>query len=124
MRCSSWDRPRISRSIRSRPLADGGSKALRDHSDIGKETKARALKRTAELNYRMDWVARGVKTGRTYLVGLVTPDVVGEQTVALLLAAMTAKKPSPPRQLIVPRRDCLGRISVIDTHDPMQPAGT
>ena len=52
------------------------SKALRDHSDIGKETKARVLKRAAELNYRMDWVARSMKTGRTYLVGLVIPDLM------------------------------------------------
>lgn len=51
------------------------SKALRDHKDIGDETKARVLKRAAELGYRVNWVARSMVTGRTYLVGLVVPDL-------------------------------------------------
>lgn len=52
------------------------SKALRNHADIGKETKERVLKRAAELNYRVDWIARSMVTGRTYLVGLVVPDLM------------------------------------------------
>lgn len=68
------------------------SKALRDHSDIGKETKARVRKRAAELNYRMDWVARSMKTGRTYLVGLVIPDLMQSffAEIATVLAACLA----------------------------------
>jgi len=68
------------------------SKALRDHSDIGKDTKARVLKRAAELNYRMDWVARSMKTGRTYLVGLVIPDLMQSffAEIATALAARLA----------------------------------
>jgi LacI family transcriptional regulator len=66
------------------------SKALRDHSDIGRDTKARVLKRAAELNYRMDWVARSMKTGRTYLVGLVIPDLM-QSFFAEISTALTAR---------------------------------
>src|ERR1700726_837123 len=66
------------------------SKALRDHSDIGKETKARVVKRAAELNYRMDWVARSMKSGRTYLVGIVIPDLM-QCFFAEIATALTAR---------------------------------
>lgn len=64
----------IARDLGISPMAV--SKALRDHKDIGQETKERVKKRAAELNYRMDWVARSMVTGRTYLVGLVVPDLM------------------------------------------------
>ena len=68
------------------------SKALRDHKDIGEETKARVLKRAAELNYRVNWVARSMVTGRTYLVGLVVPDLMQSffAEIATSLAATLA----------------------------------
>jgi LacI family transcriptional regulator len=65
------------------------SKALRNHSDIGEQTKARVLKRAAELNYRIDWVARSMVTGRTYLVGLVLPDLM-QSFFAEIATALTA----------------------------------
>src|SRR5579864_2321479 len=52
------------------------SKALRSHSDISDETRDRVLKRMRELNYQPDWIARSMVTGRTYLVGLVLPDLM------------------------------------------------
>ena len=52
------------------------SKALRNHSDISQQTRERVLKRMRELNYQPDWVARSMATGRTYLVGLVLPDLM------------------------------------------------
>jgi len=52
------------------------SKALRNHSDISEKTRARVLKRMRELHYQPDWVARSMVTGRTYLVGLVLPDLM------------------------------------------------
>jgi LacI family transcriptional regulator len=52
------------------------SKALRNHSDISEQTRERVLKRMRELNYQPDWVARSMVTGRTYLVGLVLPDLM------------------------------------------------
>jgi LacI family transcriptional regulator len=52
------------------------SKALRSHSDISEETRQRVLKRMRELNYQPDWIARSMVTRRTYLIGLVLPDLM------------------------------------------------
>ena len=77
----------IARDLGISPMAV--SKALRNHKDIGEETKARVRKRAAELNYRMDWVARSMVTGRTYLVGLVVPDLM-QSFFAEIATALTA----------------------------------
>lgn len=80
------------------------SKALRDHSDIGKDTKARVLKRAAELNYRMDWVARSMKTGHTYLIGLVIPDLK-QSFFAEIATAVTATLAPAGYHLVISHSD-------------------
>jgi len=52
------------------------SKVLRNHEDIGAETRKRVLDRVKELNYTPNLAARGLVTGKTYLVGLVVPDLL------------------------------------------------
>ncbi len=52
------------------------SKVLRDHPDISSETRERVLKRVKELNYSPNAMARSLVTGRSYLVGLVVPDLL------------------------------------------------
>ncbi len=52
------------------------SKALRSHSDISEETRKRVLKRAQELDYRPNWIARSLVTRRTYMVGVVIPDLM------------------------------------------------
>jgi LacI family transcriptional regulator len=52
------------------------SKALRSHSDISEDTRKRVLKRAQELDYRPNWIARSLVTRRTYMVGLVIPDLM------------------------------------------------
>ncbi len=52
------------------------SKALRSHTDISEETRQRVLVRMRELNYQPDWIARSMVTRRTYLIGLVLPDLM------------------------------------------------
>src|SRR3954451_3853843 len=52
------------------------SKVLRDHPDISQETRQRVLKRMKELNYRPNLTARALVTGRSYIAGLVVPDLV------------------------------------------------
>ena len=64
----------IARDLGISPMAV--SKALRGHKDIGRETTRRVLQRAAELNYRTDAVARSLVTGRTFLIGLVVPDLM------------------------------------------------
>ncbi len=45
-------------------------------SDISEETRRRVLKRMAELNYRPNMLARGLASGKTFIVGLVVPDLL------------------------------------------------
>jgi LacI family transcriptional regulator len=52
------------------------SKVLRNHSDISAETRERVLKRMKELNYRPNWAARTLVTGRTHSIGLIVPDLL------------------------------------------------
>ncbi len=52
------------------------SKALRNQFDIGEETRKRVIKRAEELGYRPNLVARGLITKRTYMIGMVIPDLM------------------------------------------------
>lgn len=52
------------------------SKVLRNHPDIAEETRERVLKRVKELDYQPNIMARSLVTGRSYLVGLVVPDLL------------------------------------------------
>lgn len=52
------------------------SKVLRNHPDIGEETRKRVLKRMRELNYQPNFAARSLVTGRTWTLGLVVPDLL------------------------------------------------
>lgn len=52
------------------------SKALRGREDISEETRRRVLKRVAELDYRPNMLARGLASGKTFIVGLIVPDLL------------------------------------------------
>lgn len=52
------------------------SKVLRNHSDISEETRKKVLRRMKEVNYRPNFAARALVTGRSYTVGLVVPDLL------------------------------------------------
>lgn len=52
------------------------SKVLRNHSDISEQTKERVMQRIKELNYRPNLAARALVTGRSFIVGLVVPDLI------------------------------------------------
>ena len=52
------------------------SKVLRNHTDIGEETRKRVLARMKELNYRPNLAARALVTGRSFTMGLVVPGLV------------------------------------------------
>jgi LacI family transcriptional regulator len=82
----------IARDLGISPMAV--SKALRDHKDISQETKQRVLARAAALNYRIDSVARSLVTGRTFLVGLVVPDLMQSFFAEIATAAAEALAPS------------------------------
>jgi LacI family transcriptional regulator len=52
------------------------SKVLRNQKDISEATRKRVLDRVKELDYTPNLAARGLVTGKTYLVGLVVPDLL------------------------------------------------
>lgn len=52
------------------------SKVLRNHSDIGEETRARVLQRMRDLNYVPNLAARALVTGRSLIVGFVVPGLL------------------------------------------------
>jgi LacI family transcriptional regulator len=52
------------------------SKVLRNHPDIAEETRERVLRRVKELDYQPNLMARSLVTGRSFLIGLVVPDLM------------------------------------------------
>jgi LacI family transcriptional regulator len=52
------------------------SKAIRNHPDISKQTKARVQQRIRELHYQPNWAARSLATGKSFSIGIVVPDLV------------------------------------------------
>lgn len=65
------------------------SKVLRNHSDISQETRERVMRRMKELRYQPNLAARGLVTGRSYMMGLVVPDLV-HSFFAQVAKSMTA----------------------------------
>ena len=52
------------------------SKALRNHIDIAEETRRRIRERAHELNYEPNLIARSLVSKRTFLIGLIVPDMM------------------------------------------------
>lgn len=51
------------------------SKALRDHSDIGDETKKRVKKVAKEMGYRPNLVARSLTSKKSQIIGVIIPKI-------------------------------------------------
>ena len=52
------------------------SKVVRGCADVGAETRSRVLARIKELNYQPNWVARSLAARRTFIIGLIVPDLM------------------------------------------------
>jgi LacI family transcriptional regulator len=52
------------------------SKVLHDHPDISDETRKRVLNYIKKVDYQPNILARSLVTGRSFLVGLVVPDLL------------------------------------------------
>ena len=52
------------------------SKALRNHSDVAEETRHRVCQRARELGYEPNLIARSLAGHRSFLIGLVVPDLM------------------------------------------------
>ncbi|HWR37414.1 MAG TPA: LacI family DNA-binding transcriptional regulator [Clostridia bacterium] len=52
------------------------SKALRNHLDVSEATRRRIRQRARELQYEPNLIARSLASRRTYLIGLIIPDMM------------------------------------------------
>src|SRR5512138_2095744 len=52
------------------------SKALRGHRDVAEETRRRIRERARQLEYEPDLIARSLANKRTFLIGLIVPDIM------------------------------------------------
>jgi LacI family transcriptional regulator len=70
------------------------SKVLRNHPDIAEKTRQRVLRRVEELDYQPSVLARSLVTGRSYLIGLVVPDLLHPffAEIAKALSIVVAKR--------------------------------
>jgi LacI family transcriptional regulator len=68
------------------------SKVMRDHSDIGPETRKRVLSKAKELNYRPNLTARSLVTGQSFQVGIIVPTLLHPFFAEVLEALSTTMK--------------------------------
>lgn len=66
------------------------SKVVRGCSDVGEETRTRVMARVKELNYQPNWVARSLAARRTFIFGLIVPDLM-HSFFAEIAKALAAK---------------------------------
>src|SRR5882724_2534752 len=52
------------------------SKVVRGCADVGAETRGRVLAKIKEMNYQPNWVARSLAARRTFMIGLIVPDLM------------------------------------------------
>lgn len=52
------------------------SRAINDHPEISPETRTRVLEAARRMNYRPNQFARALTTNRSYLLGVVVPDLM------------------------------------------------
>src|SRR5947209_19986105 len=52
------------------------SRAINNHPEISPETRARILEAAQRMNYRPNQFARALTTNRSYLLGVVVPDLM------------------------------------------------
>src|SRR5262252_6843637 len=52
------------------------SKVVRGCADVGADTRTRVLAKIKELNYQPNWVARSLAARRTFMIGLIVPDLM------------------------------------------------
>lgn len=69
------------------------SKVVRGCADVGAETRTRVLARIKELNYQPNWVARSLAARRTFMIGLIVPDLMHSFFAEIAKGVATAIRP-------------------------------
>jgi LacI family transcriptional regulator len=69
------------------------SKVVRGCADVGADTRTRVLARIKELNYQPNWVARSLAARRTFIIGLIVPDLMHSFFAEIAKGVSTAIRP-------------------------------
>ena len=76
------------------------SRAINDHPEISPETRARILDAAQRMNYRPNQFARALTTNRSYLLGVVVPDLMHSYFAEICRGVETVAKPLGYQNLI------------------------
>jgi LacI family transcriptional regulator len=91
------------------------SKVVRGCADVGPETRKRVLAKIKELNYQPNWVARSLAGHRTFMIGLIVPDLMHSFFAEIAKGIATAIRPAGYDVVICnSEEDCTVESSEID----------
>ena len=76
------------------------SRAINNHPEISPETRARILEAAHRMNYRPNQFARALTTNRSYLLGVVVPDLMHSYFAEICRGIETVAKPLGYQNLI------------------------
>src|SRR5881296_764475 len=76
------------------------SRAINNHPEIHPETRARILDAARRMNYRPNQHARALTTNRSYLLGVVVPDLMHSYFAEICRGIETVAKPLGYQNLI------------------------
>src|ERR1044071_3617907 len=76
------------------------SRAINNHPEISPETRARILDAAQRMNYRPNQFARALTTNRSYLLGVIVPDLMHSYFAEICRGVETIAKPLGFQNLI------------------------
>src|SRR5438132_2063964 len=76
------------------------SRAINNHPEISPETRARILDAAQRMNYRPNQFARALTTNRSYLLGVIVPDLMHSYFAEICRGIETIAKPLGYQNLI------------------------
>ncbi|HLM24883.1 MAG TPA: LacI family DNA-binding transcriptional regulator [Pyrinomonadaceae bacterium] len=76
------------------------SRAINNHPEISAETRARILATARKMNYRPNQFARALTTSRSYLIGIVVPDLMHSYFAEICRGVETEARPAGYQNLI------------------------
>jgi LacI family transcriptional regulator len=76
------------------------SRAINNHPEISPETRARILEAAHRMNYRPNQFARALTTNRSYLLGVIVPDLMHSYFAEICRGIETVAKPLGYQNLI------------------------
>jgi LacI family transcriptional regulator len=84
------------------------SRAINNHPEISPETRARILDAAQRMNYRPNQFARALTTNRSYLLGVVVPDLMHSYFAEICRGIESVAKPRGYQNLICSTDENIG----------------